>query len=209
MATERQKNKEIYWAWKAMKQRCLNPKCHAYKNYGGRGITVCEEWMTFEPFLDWCKRNGWKKGLALDRRNNEKGYAPDNCRFVTPQVNNNNTRKTAYLTVGGITKSESDWARALGIGRGTVKAWRITNGEEYAEARLSEALKGEYRAKNYAYGNPAKVVLLVEENKIFNSIASEAEYIGLAPCTITNSLRMRDGKTSKGHFRVMMERVCK
>lgn len=192
-----------------MKQRCLNPKCQAYKNYGGRGITVCKEWMNFEPFLDWCKRNGWKKGLALDREDNEKGYAPDNCRFVTPQVNNNNTRKTAYLTVEGITKPESDWARALGIGVGTVKAWRVTNGSKYAEERIAEALKGEYRAKNYAYGNPAKVVLLVEENKIFNSIALAAKYTGLAPCTITNSLRKRNGKTSKGQFRVVMERLCK
>lgn len=58
--TLRKRNKEIYAAWKAMKQRCLNPKCKAYKNYGKRGITVCDEWMNFEPFCEWALSHGWE-----------------------------------------------------------------------------------------------------------------------------------------------------
>lgn len=59
----RTENKSIYWAWKAMKQRCKNPKCKAYKNYGARGIKVCNEWEKFEPFLSWCLENGYQKGF--------------------------------------------------------------------------------------------------------------------------------------------------
>lgn len=73
----RTENKSIYWAWKAMKQRCKNPKCKAYKNYGARGIKVCNEWEKFEPFLSWCLENGYQKGLDLDRRDNNGNYSPD------------------------------------------------------------------------------------------------------------------------------------
>lgn len=209
MATERQKNKEIYWAWKSMKQRCLNPKCAAYKNYGGRGITVCEGWMTFEPFLMWCKENGWRKGLDLDRENNEMGYSPDNCRFVTRRANSNNRRKTAYITVNGIRKAESDWARDLGINPGTVKAWRIVSGAGYAEKRIQEALEGGYRAKNFRYGHIAKRVLLVEKNIEFESIAEAARCVGISASRISNAIKNSNGHTRRGSFRVIGERVCK
>ena len=63
MPTLRQNNKEIYWMWKALKQRCNNPKCKAYHNYGGRGITYAKEWEKFEPFYEWAINNGWKKGF--------------------------------------------------------------------------------------------------------------------------------------------------
>ena len=59
----RSENKNIYWAWKSMKQRCKNPNCKAYKNYGERGIKVCEEWEEFETFLSWSLSNGYSKDL--------------------------------------------------------------------------------------------------------------------------------------------------
>ena len=77
--TLRQKNIEIYWAWKSMKQRTQNPKCSAYKNYGARGIRVCKEWQIFEPFCKWALSAGWNKGLDLDRINNDGNYCPENC----------------------------------------------------------------------------------------------------------------------------------
>lgn len=64
--TLRQENKILYWAWKAMKQRCQNPKCKAYRNYGARGVKVCEEWQQFEPFLAWSLANEIEETIVTE-----------------------------------------------------------------------------------------------------------------------------------------------
>ena len=74
-----------------MKQRCYNENNKDYHSYGGRGITICNEWLNnIEKFVEWSLNNGYKEGLQVDRRNNDKGYSPDNCRFVTAQINSCN-----------------------------------------------------------------------------------------------------------------------
>lgn len=94
------RNNPLYGKWDGMKQRCCNTKQKCYKNYGGRGITVCEEWVkSFSKFRDWANVNGYKKGLVLDRRDNNEGYSPENCRFVTQAVNNQNMRTTKMSMV--------------------------------------------------------------------------------------------------------------
>ena len=80
----------LYRVWDNMKERCTNPKVHDYPRYGGKGITVCEEWYDVRTFYDWAIANGWKKGLQIDRRDNDGNYEPDNCWFVTRTVNMNN-----------------------------------------------------------------------------------------------------------------------
>jgi len=89
-----------------MRLRCADPDHHAYHRYGGRGIKVCKEWDTnFEKFYKWCMDNGYQSTLQLDRRKNDKGYGPDNCRFITPRKNVLNTdypdprNKTGYTGV--------------------------------------------------------------------------------------------------------------
>lgn len=149
--TLRQANKGLYWAWKAMKQRCQNPKCAAYYNYGQRGIAVCSEWQAFEPFLEWALDNGYEKGLDLDRIDNNGNYTPDNCRWITRRENLNNRRKTAYITVNGERLPESFWADRIGAPRGTVKSWRIIRGHDYAAYRIADALVNGYTLKDYGY----------------------------------------------------------
>ena len=77
----------LYRAWSGMRQRCFNSKCAFFHRYGGRGITVCDEWMVYENFRDWSLSNGFKKGLSLDRVNVDDGYNPKNCEWVTKSEN--------------------------------------------------------------------------------------------------------------------------
>lgn len=83
----------IYDVWKLMKQRCYNKKNPEYKNYGARGICVCDDWKnSFESFNQWASKNGYREGLSIDRINNNLGYHPDNCRFVEQIIQSRNTR---------------------------------------------------------------------------------------------------------------------
>lgn len=86
------KHHPLYCVWESMRKRCHNPKAKAWPNYGGRGIKVCAEWNDFTTFLEWALAHGWAEGLCLDRINNDGNYTPDNCRFVTHQINTQNSR---------------------------------------------------------------------------------------------------------------------
>jgi hypothetical protein len=93
MTTHGLRASKQYVVWAGMKQRCYDKNIKQYKDWGGRGITVCEEWVNnFETFYDWCNKNGYKKGLQIDRINNDGNYEPSNCRFVTRTTNNQNRR---------------------------------------------------------------------------------------------------------------------
>lgn len=99
-----------------MKQRCYNSKCPNYKNYGARGIEVCSEWLlNKKAFFDWAIKNGYKEGLTIDRIDNDKGYSPENCRWVNMIVQGNNRRVNCYITYKGETKTLAKWSRIYKI----------------------------------------------------------------------------------------------
>lgn len=99
-----------------MKYRCKCKSLGHWKYYGGRGITVCDEWeKDFLSFYKWATDNGFSEELELDRRDNSKGYSPENCRWVTCEANNSNTRQNRFITYSGKTQTMSQWARELGI----------------------------------------------------------------------------------------------
>lgn len=111
-------NHPLYKVWKGMKSRCYNSKTKQYGDWGGRGITVCQEWVyDFKSFYDFAMANGWKKGLEIDRINNEGNYEPSNCRFVTRQENILNQRIKKNNTSGyrGVSynKKTHKWRAAL------------------------------------------------------------------------------------------------
>lgn len=84
---------DLYNVWKGMKQRCNDKNHISYKNYGGKGIKVCARWdRSYQEFYDWSMTNGYKKGLTIDRKDNDGNYTPDNCRFVTNAENIRNSR---------------------------------------------------------------------------------------------------------------------
>ena len=93
---------KLYRAWDAMKQRCLNVKHKFYKDYGGRGIKVCTEWLDkdtgFAKFRDWSLSNGYTDNLEIDRINNGGNYEPSNCRWTT-HTNNNRNRRNVKLSL--------------------------------------------------------------------------------------------------------------
>lgn len=87
-------NTKLYKVWQGMKTRCYNPKFIYYRNYGGRGITICDEWLNnFKNFYNWAINNGYKEGLTIDRINNDGIYEPSNCRWITRAEQNRNQRK--------------------------------------------------------------------------------------------------------------------
>lgn len=112
----------LYQIWRGMKCRCLNETDKAYEGYGGRGITICEEWRSnFKAFYDWAIQNGWRKGLINDRRDNNKGYSPENCRFVIDSVSLRNTRRNVVIEYNGKTMVITDWANELKISVASLK----------------------------------------------------------------------------------------
>jgi hypothetical protein len=124
--THGQSHNKMYDVYINMKMRCLNASHPSYKDYGERGITICDKWMTFEGFYEDME-SGYSDKLSLDRKDNSKGYYKENCRWATKEQQQNNTRWNRYLTYNGTTLSVSQWARQLGIGVNTL-ATRIRRG---------------------------------------------------------------------------------
>jgi len=104
--------------WINMRQRCNNQKNTSYKNYGGRGIKVCERWNKFKNF--YADMGECPKGLTIERRDNSKGYSPQNCCFATQTEQQSNTRRTRIIKYGGKVQCLSAWAEELSIGVGTL-----------------------------------------------------------------------------------------
>lgn len=118
-----------YRRWCYMLHRCRNPNCKAYKNYGGRGITVCDRWLKFENFLADMGEVPVSTHIKyqIDRIDNNSGYSPENCRWVTPKQNARNMRKTVFLVLNGERKSLQDWADDLGLSDKTIR-FRLGSG---------------------------------------------------------------------------------
>ncbi len=107
----------LYRIWKGIQTRCYNPNHHSYKHYGGEGKGVCDEWRDFAPFYEWSMSNGYEDKLSIDRIDNSKGYAPDNCRWVSNKTQQNNTRRNHFITYNGKTQTLSQWAEEYNIPR--------------------------------------------------------------------------------------------
>lgn len=113
--------KRLRGIYYSMKYRCYNPKAKSFKNYGKKGITVCNKWLNdYTSFFEWAISNGYTNHLTLDRIDNNKGYSPDNCRWVTKSFNSAHTsrwgkQEVKTYTYKGETKPIGEWARQYGI----------------------------------------------------------------------------------------------
>lgn len=106
----------IYTVWQSMIRRCCDAKVKMYPRYGGRGIRVCKDWMgSFESFFEWAAANGYRRGLTIDRKDNDGDYCPQNCRWATPLEQGNNRSNNRLITIGCVTKTASQWAHENNI----------------------------------------------------------------------------------------------
>lgn len=119
----------IYKVWDSMMTRTTKPTNKSYRDYGGRGITVCKKWRDFRGFFEDMK-DSYKENLTLDRINNSKGYSKSNCRWSTPKEQARNTRRNHGLTFRGKTQCISAWSEELGFKDGLIlsrlkKGWSV------------------------------------------------------------------------------------
>ena len=120
--------------WYRIKERCYNENSKSYHRYGGRGICVCEEWLNdSSAFARWAIENGYEKGLEIDRIDNDKGYSPENCRWVTKKENTRNTRRNKRYEWNGETHVLSEWCEILELNYNTVNM-RLHRGWSFEKA---------------------------------------------------------------------------
>lgn len=111
----------IYSVWRAMKDRCLNPNDRAYKNYGERGIKICDEWKdSFERFYSWALNSGYIKGLTIERKDNDGPYSPENCTWIPRREQSKNRRNSRWISFRGERKTVAGWSKYFGINRKTL-----------------------------------------------------------------------------------------
>lgn len=130
----------IYSIHSNMLQRCENPKNKSYKNYGGRGIRVCDEWHDVFAFYKWATESGYQPNLTIERIDNDGNYEPNNCRWATIKEQSNNRRNNHFLDFNGETHTISEWSEITDIPREVIDA-RIGRGWGAEKALTTSAIK--------------------------------------------------------------------
>ena len=124
-----------------MKQRCYNERSSVYNHYGGRGITICDEWLSsFEAFRDWALKNGYADNLTIERINVNGNYCPENCCWITQAEQLNNTRNSIVITHDGLTMNLMQWSKYLGKSYDALKG-RIDRGWSFTDTLTAPVKK--------------------------------------------------------------------
>ena len=140
-------SQRLYNIWCGIKNRCLNPHCDDYQYYGGKGVTICEEWKNnYMAFRAWAISHGYKEDLTIDRISPDGNYSPFNCRWTDYKTQANNRTNNVRLTFQGRTKTISEWAREIGISDGTIRS-RIRRGCSSDEALMRPVRRMKWRKK--------------------------------------------------------------
>ena len=140
------KNTRLYRVYSGMKSRCYNSNTPMYKYYGGRGITVCEEWKNdFKAFYEWAMNNGYSDKLTIDRIDNNGNYEPSNCRWVDMKTQSHNTSHNHIVKLNGVEHSLTEWAEIYNINIKTIRD-RLKRGWSYEDA-FSKPVQTKFRGK--------------------------------------------------------------
>lgn len=130
----------LYKTWDIMRQRCFNPNDHAYRHYGARGISICEEWNDFLVFKQWALENGYRDDLTIDRIDVYGNYEPSNCRWADLNTQANNKTTSHYLEYNGKKQTIAQWAKEMNIPIGTLHK-RITKFNWDIESALTKPIR--------------------------------------------------------------------
>jgi hypothetical protein len=148
--THRLSKHPLYEVWCGMKARCYQENHVAFGRYGGKGVRVCKEWLSFENFYKWSISNGYSKGLTIDRIDSDGDYEPNNCRWTTYLQQGRNTSRNHLVTVNGISKPLSVWSEENGIKYGTILS-RIRKGWDERDAVTVPPLRNKNRKASEQY----------------------------------------------------------
>lgn len=145
-----ERHSRLYAIYYAMLNRCNNKKAINYKNYGGRGIKVCEEWTGedgFKNFYKWSLDNGYCDELTIDRIDVNGNYEPSNCKWSTRHEQMNNTTRSHFITIDNVTHTLSEWSYISGVDVSTIY-YRLKRGISEKEAVFSKTIKRKRGIKN-------------------------------------------------------------
>lgn len=129
----------LYKIWRQMKQRCQNPKHIGFKNYGAKGIGVCEHWLVFENFLEDMGAS-YVDNYSIERADNSRGYEPSNCSWIEKKYQSSNTSRVVKLTFNGETLNMKQWSEKTGIPYWTLFA-RVRKNHWPIEKALTQAVR--------------------------------------------------------------------
>jgi len=179
---------DLYSKWASMVNRC-----RGNGSYTEKGITVCPEWIdSYLAFKQWALSHGYEKGLELDRRENDKGYTPDNCRFVEKIVNISNRSNTIFIEYKGETISLTAFAEKNKLPKNVYNTIRrrLMNGWE-----VEKAIETPVKAGNYGHRGPVQIIHS-ETNQVYNSVQEAAASIGILPKNLSSMLNGKRKNTS-------------
>ena len=164
--------KRLYNIWSHIKCRCFDPKDKYFKNYGGRGINMCDNWKySFSSFVTWAKQNGYSSELTIERINVDGDYTPGNCRWATRREQNRNKRDNIFLTYNGETLCLSDMANKYGVSYQNLR-YRLKKGWSIEAALFT---KPKEVTSNHVF---------LSFNGITLPFCKMAEHFGLKPTTL-------------------------
>lgn len=181
-----------------MKQRCNNPNSKSYPNYGGRGITYCDEWETTKNFIDWALSNGYNDELTLDRIDPNGNYCPENCRWITIQEQQRNRTNNRLIEWNGEIHCCNEWDEILGYTSGTIRQ-RLNRGWI-----LEDAMTRQFGDKHYNYekGGLRKIIVIHPDGTecSYPSLGSASKSEGITTVTL-RALSTEEGQKKSRKYK--------